>query len=215
MFDTAAPLLMSWSICAVSPSSAPDTFSTNSLASVGLMAESTGPSEFKNASMLPSVTSWLSGMVAPGGRTGPDGPGNSSISFWPMTLCQRMPTSVERRNVTELLTLMTISACPCWTPMLETCPTGTPAMLTSSPVARAGDVAQLGVEGVAAAEQRDVPDFDRQPDQQDQAHEREDGELEGRLREAVEQPHDAPPSNWLMMPPMVVGLDVSGWPIMP
>ena len=32
--------------------------------------------------------------------------------------------------------LMAISACPCWTPMLETCPTGTPAMLTSSPVAR-------------------------------------------------------------------------------
>ena len=66
--DTAAPLLISWLIWAVSPSSAPDTFSTNALASVGLMEASTGPSEFKNVSMLASVTSWLSGMVAPGGE---------------------------------------------------------------------------------------------------------------------------------------------------
>ena len=62
-------------------------------------------------------------------------PGYSSISFWPMTLCHRIPTSVERRRVTVLLMLMAMSACPCCTPMLETCPTGTPAMLTVSPLA--------------------------------------------------------------------------------
>ena len=37
--ETAAPLLISWLICAVSPSSAPDTFSTNALASVGLIED--------------------------------------------------------------------------------------------------------------------------------------------------------------------------------
>ena len=75
VLETVAPLLISWLIWAVSPSSAPETFSTNSLASDGLMEASTGPSEFKNVSMLASVTSWLSGMVAPGARTGPDLPG--------------------------------------------------------------------------------------------------------------------------------------------
>ena len=131
-----APLLISWLICAVSPSRAPDTFSTNALASLGLMEERTGPREFKKASMLASVTSWSSGMVAPGGRIGPLFPGYSSISFCPITLCHRIPTSVVRRNVTVLLTLMEIRACPCCTAMPETCPTGTPAMLTVSPLAR-------------------------------------------------------------------------------
>ncbi len=73
--DTAAPLLISWLICAVSPSSAPDTFSTKALASSGLIEESTGPSEFKNLSMLASVTSWFIGMVAPSARIAPVLPG--------------------------------------------------------------------------------------------------------------------------------------------
>ncbi len=136
VLETAAPLLMSWLICAVSPSSAPDTFSTNSLASVGLIDESTGPSEFKNVSTLASVTSWLNGIVAPDARMWPALPGKSSISFCPMTFCQRMPTSVDFRSVTVLLMLMEMTACPCCTPMLVTCPTGTPAMLTLSPPAR-------------------------------------------------------------------------------
>ena len=75
-------------------------------------------------------------MVDPGGKIGPSRPGNSSISFCPITLCHRMPTSVERCRVTVLLMLREMSACPCCTPMLETCPTGTPAMLTLSPLAR-------------------------------------------------------------------------------
>ena len=135
VLETAAPLLMSWLICAVSPSSAPDTFSTNWLASVGLIDESTGPSEFKNVSTLASVTSWLSGIVDPVARIGPALPGKSSISFWPMTFCQRIPTSVDLRSVTVLLMLMEMTACPCCTPMLVTCPTGTPAMFTLSPLA--------------------------------------------------------------------------------
>jgi hypothetical protein len=52
-----------------------------------------------------------------------------------MTLCQRIPTSVDWRRVTVLLTLMEITAYPCCTPMLLTCPTWTPAMLTVSPLA--------------------------------------------------------------------------------
>ena len=85
--------------------------------------------------MLASVTSWLSGIVDPGARIRPPWPGYSSISFCPMTLCQRMPTSVERCSVTVLLRLMPMRACPCCTVMLETWPTGTPAMLTASPLA--------------------------------------------------------------------------------
>ena len=80
--------------------------------------------------MLASDTSWLSGMVAPGASIGPDAAGKSSISFWPITLCQRMPTSVDRCSVTVLLMLMPTRAWPCCTAMLETWPTGTPAMLT-------------------------------------------------------------------------------------
>ena len=75
MVETVAPLLISWLIWAVSPSRAPETFSTNSLASVGLMDDRTGPSEFKKVSMLASVTSWLSGMVEPAARIGPRLPG--------------------------------------------------------------------------------------------------------------------------------------------
>ena len=74
--DTVAPLLISWLISAVSPSSAPDTFSTNSLASVGLMEERTGPSEFKNASMLASVTSCAE---RDGGAGREQGPGTARV----------------------------------------------------------------------------------------------------------------------------------------
>ncbi len=91
---TVAPLLISWLISAVSPSKAPDTFSTNALASFGLMAERKGPKELRNAFTLASETSWVSGMVAPGFRVGPSRPGKRYTSFWPITLCQRRPTSV-------------------------------------------------------------------------------------------------------------------------
>ena len=87
-------------------------------------------------STLASVTSCESGMVDPGDKIGPLFPGKSSISFCPITLCHRMPTSVDRCRVTVLLTLNAMRACPCCTPMFVTCPTGTPAMLTLSPVAR-------------------------------------------------------------------------------
>ena len=75
-------------------------------------------------------------MVDPGDMIAPPFPGKSSISFCPITLCHRIPTSVDRRRVTVLLMLNAMRAWPCCTPMLETCPTGTPAILTLSPVAR-------------------------------------------------------------------------------
>ena len=113
---------------------------------------------------------------AAAGRTGP---GNSSISFCPMTLCQRMPTSVDRRSATVLLTLMATSGVA-----VLHADAGDLADRHAGDVDRVargqpGDVAQLRVDGVAAAEERDVADPHGQADQEDEADQREDGELEG------------------------------------
>ena len=101
------------------------------------MEESTGPSEFKNVSMLASVTSWLSGMVAPGRQDRPAATREQLDLLLPDHV---VPPHARRRwteaGCTVLLMLMEMRACPCCTPMLETCPTGTPAMLTVSPLAR-------------------------------------------------------------------------------
>ena len=76
-------------------------------------------------------------------------------------------------------------------------------------VGQPGDVGQLRVDGVAAAEERDVADLDGQADEEDEADEGEHGELErGRRGSAAEQPHDDPPSSWLMMPPRSSGSTV-------
>ena len=70
-----------------------------------------------------------------------------------------------------------------------------------------GHIAQLRVNGVAAAEKRDVPDLDGQSRQQDETHQREQSELEGRFREVPQHSHDKPPRTCVMTPPRLVDVD--------
>ena len=161
----------------------PRTFSTNSLACLGLMDERTGPSEFKKASMLASVTSWLSGMVAPGGRIGPPLPGIELDLLLPDHVVPPHPRRRWlRRSVTVLSTLMDDQGVAVLDRDARDLPDRDAGDVDRVAVGQAGDVGQLGVEGVAVAEERDVADLDGQAHQQYQADQREDGELEGRLR---------------------------------
>ena len=112
--------------------------------------------------------------------------------------------------------LMAMTAWPCCTPMLETWPTGTPAMLTVSPLASPVTSVSCALTVWRLLKSEMLPILHGQPDQQDEADEGEHGELErGRREVARSSLTTSPPSSWLMMPPRLVGLDVSGWPMMP
>ena len=94
--------------------------------------------------------------------------------------------------------LMAMTAWPCCTPMLLTCPTGTPAMLTVSPPARPVTSVSSALTVWRLLKSEMLPILHGQADQQHDADEREDRELERRGREVPPEPHDdGPPSSWL------------------
>ena len=215
VWETAAPLLMSWLICAVSPSSAPDTFSTNWLASVGLIDESTGPSEFKKVSTLASVTSWLNGIVAP------DASDRAGVAREQLDLLLADDVLPAHPDVGRLPQRHRVvdahgdDRVPVLHADARHLPDGHAGDVDVVAAGQPGDVGQLRVDRVAAAEQRDVADLDGEAREEDEADQGEDGELERRGGEVAPEPHDDPPRSWFRIEPSVVGLDVSGWPRIP
>ena len=109
--------------------------------------------------MLASVTSWLSGMVAPGARSGPRLARVELDLLLPDDVVPAHP-HVGRLSagVTVLLMLMEMTACPCCTPMLDHLPDRHAGDVDGVAAGQAGDVGQLRVDRVPAAEERDVAD---------------------------------------------------------
>ncbi len=113
-----------------------------------------------------------------------------------------------------LLMLNEMSACPCCTPMLETCPTGTPAMLTLSPLARPVTSVNCASMVWRLLNSEMLPILTASPPAGRGTPAANTMNLNADFGRC-EQPHDEPPRSWVMMPPTVVGVDWSGCPTMP